>query len=264
MNTNYTRPTFSAKKEEIRKADDIVRNARNVFPATSPTYMDAFFLTPKSKDISVAIEADKRIDKQDKKITAIRKYVKKTNQAPKNDIDRILDLEIFKRLRAIKILKVTNCFESSAIAMAALVANGIYDVERANVELSQKYINKKTGKVEFDENISLDHSVVLTKMNSDKKDYIVVDAWLGFADSESNSSAKYKQCLIDDSIREQIGINRSLFRLERTQKEGRLVDVDSEYDLKLSIAYNIKDKKSPTNAVVLGNYTRIIYPELCL
>ena len=255
-------PSFKSKNQNIRKADDIQRTARNNFPFSSPSYCDAFYKTSKSWTPEIKDEYEKVVTRADKKISAIRDLSSEAAFEGITFDERNLNAPIFQTLRGIKFLKVANCHECAALSIAALTANGIYNVNRVNLEAEFKYINKKTGEIEYKATEPIDHTTVIAKMGKDKKDKVVVDTWLGFADSISGAKGKFKQLLWNSDIREKARLHRSLFRVEKIQKDGVLIDPDKDYELQTKISFKEAEETSQDDMRLIGYYTRCCYPEL--
>lgn len=259
MNINFN-PSFTSRNKNIRKADDIQRRARLTFPATSPTFIDTFYKTSGSCNYKRSKQADFVAHLYDKKISILREQVRKHSFEGSTFEEKQANAPIFQTLRHVKALKAGNCHESSATAIAGLTANGIYDNERVNLELELKYINKKTGITEYMAYIPIDHTAVKTRIG---KDYIIVDAWLGFADSISGAREKYKEMLVNKDIEKEIKTHRSLFRLQKSTK-GNVIDPDKDYELKTKIRFAPAEFSTQKNMEEIGFYTKCFYPELIL
>lgn len=270
MKITFT-PSFKAKNSNIRKADDIQRNARNIFPFASPTYFDAFYKTGKL-EINETQDTDKKlktIKKQvkyelatkslDDKISAIRQYSKIKAFEGNTLEEKNMNAPIFLILRGIKALKTANCQECAGLAMAALAANGITNLERDKVVAEFKYINKETGQTEYLATEDLDHTVVVAQMGKEEKDKVVVDAWIGFADSLSASKAKFKQLLWESDIKELEKKHSELFKKQKSQKPA---NIEKHYIKKVNINFKQIEKLSEENMRLIGYYTRTLYPEL--
>ena len=255
-------PSFKSRNQSIRKADDIQRTARNNFPFTSPTYCDAFYKTSKNWTPEIKDKYERVITRADKKLSAIRDLSAEAAFEGITFDERNLNAPIFQTLRGIKLLKVANCHECAALTIAALTANGIYDVNRVNLEAEFQYVNKKTGKVEYTAKEPIDHTTVIAKMGKEKKDEVVVDTWLGFADSASGAKGKFKQILWESDIRENARKHRSLFRVEKMIKENVLINPDEDYELKTSINFKKAEETSQEDMRLIGYYSRCCFPEL--
>ena len=255
-------PSFKSRNQSIRKADDIQRTARNNFPYTSPTYCDAFYKTGKKWSPEVKDKFENVIKRSDKKITALRDLAAEAAFEGITFDEKNLNAPIFQTLRGIKLLKVANCHECAALSIAALTANGIYDLKRVNLQAEFQYVNKETGKVEYKATEPIDHTTVIAKMGKDKKDEVVVDTWLGFADDITGAKGRFKQILWESDIREKARLHRSLFRVEKIEKDGILIDPDKDYELNTSIKFNEAEETTQDDMRLIGYYAKCCYPEL--
>ena len=255
-------PSFKSRNQSIKKADDIQRTARNNFPYTSPTYCDAFYKTSKKWSSEIKDKYERVITRADKKLSAIRDLSAESAFEGVTFDERNLNAPIFQTLRGIKLLKVANCHECAALSIAALTANGIYDVKRVNLQAEFQYVNKETGEIEYKATEPIDHTTVIAKIGEGKKDEVVVDTWLGFADDVSGAKGKFKQILWDSDIREKARLHRSLFRVEKIQKDGILIDPDKDYTLHTKINFKEAEKTSQEDMRLIGYYTKCCYPEL--
>ena len=254
-------PSFKAKNQNIRKADDIQRNAKLSFPFMSPSYCDAFYKTNKKWEPNIKAKYDKVLMKADKKLSAIRLHAKEDAFKGETFDERNMNAPIFNTLRGIRLLKTANCHECAALTMAALAANGFYNVERANISANFEFINKETGKSEYKATEPIDHTIVIAKIGEDD---VVVDTWLGFADSISGAKAKFKQQLWDSDIRAKAREHRSLFRVKKNEETGKIINPDKDYTLKTTINFNKAEESSPENIRMIGYYTRCCFPELVM
>lgn len=259
MNINFN-PSFTSRNKNIRKADDIQRKAKLAFPIISPTYIDTFYKSINSSDKIKREKANTVAKKYDTRITAIREMVRRHSFEGSTFEEKQLNAPIFHVLRCVEIAKAANCHECAAIAIAGLTANGIFDNQRVNLELDLKYKNKKDGKVEYQASIPIDHTAIRTKIG---KDDIIVDPWLGFADSISGANEKYKQLLIDKDINKEIRTHRSLFRLEKSTPDN-IINPDKDYELKTAIKYIPAEYSNEKDMAEIGYYTRCFHPELIL
>lgn len=259
MNIQF-KPSFCSRNKNVQKADNIQRKAKNVFPSLSPTFMDTFYCSTKSTDPEVQTKSDKLITHLDKKITILRRMVDNKPSKFLNEEDRKIDAAIFRILRGVKILKTANCQECAAITIAALAANGIYNASRERLMLDLNYINKETGEIEYSAEIPIDHTSVRTQIGQDN---IIIDGWMGFALSESEAIAKYKQTLLNDNIKPELSLHRSLFRLEKAE-QGKLINPDTDYNLQTRLKFVKCEEASEEYMQDIGYYTRCFYPDLIL
>ena len=213
---------FKARKPEIRHADDIQRRARREFPTLSSTYIDMFYCCAqkKNRDAYKQYKAEKIENIVNEKITDSRES---SDKLAKNSELRIPYTRVLKYMKKDK---TGNCAECSAAVIAALAANGIYDSQMSNIALSIEFVNKKTGKTEYQAMEPIDHSMVVTalgKKDPKENDFVVIDSWLGFADSLSGAKARYKQVYNDKFMDPEIKYQRSLFRIEQYEKSKKFM-----------------------------------------
>ncbi|MBQ8887464.1 MAG: hypothetical protein IJY61_07180 [Candidatus Gastranaerophilales bacterium] len=262
LQTNYTRPIFSAKKKEIRKADDIQRKATANFPMFSPSYLQEFYcLNGKGQNTP----------KQVRTIQIAQRIVYKINAG------RIVDDESSKKsyfveppfirpLERIKKTKIGNCHEASIVTMATLAANGINDAKRVSLEQKTEYVHKKTNKVIFAKNYDLDHTIVISAMgkeNPKEKDMIVLDSWMGFADSISGAKDKYARFIDENKNKSDFNDSFSLFRIDHFEETGEFLDKNDFY-IRNRIVFKDEEKLSENEIKELGRCSRMMYPHLCL
>lgn len=260
MNISFN-PSFTSRNKNIRKADDIQRKAREAFPATSATYIDSFYKTRKSTDPDKCKKANMVAYKYDKFVGFVRKQVRLHSYEGDTEQEKKMNAPIFQTLTFVEIARAANCQEYASIATAGLTANGIYDNEIVNLALDLQYKNKKTGEIEYQRIIPIDHAAIKTRIG---KDDIIVDAWLGMADSLSGASAKYKQLLLNEDIDEEIKLHRSLFRLEKSTPDN-IINPDRDYELKTSIRYIPVETPDLETMEETGYFSRCFYPDLlCL
>lgn len=259
MNISFN-PSFTSRNKNIKKADDIQRRVRLTFPATSPTFIDTFYKTTNSLDEERQEQANFVAYRYDKKISAVREQVRRHSYEGTTLEEKNMNAPIFQILRCVGIAKAANCQEYAAIATAGLAANGIFDNQRVNLKLEVKYINKENGRIEYQGYIQIDHTAIKTWIG---KDSVIVDAWLGFADSLSGAREKYKKIFIDENIEQEIKKHSSLFKLEKSRR-GDVVDPDKDYELKTSIIYAPVEFPIKKDMEKIGYYSRRFYPELIL
>lgn len=254
-------PSFKSKNANIRTADDIQRNAKLSFPFISTSYCDSFYQTNKKWQPNIKAKYNDVMMKQNKKLSAIRLLAKRDAFKGETFDEQNMNAPIFNTLRGVKLLKTANCHECAALSMAAFAANGFYNLERANISANFEFINKETGEVEYKASEPIDHTIVIAKIG---KDDVVVDTWLGFADSISSAKAKFKQQLWNSDIRAKAREHRSLFRVKVKEETGKLINPDKDYELKTTINFNKSEECSPENIRMIGYYTRCCFPELVM
>ncbi len=252
-------PSFKSKSSNIRYADDIQRQAKRIFPFLSPSYCDAFYKTSSKRDEETKAKYEKVVKNADNKLTAIRELAKENAFEGMSFDEKNLNAPIFQTLRGVQLLKAANCHECAGITIAALAANEIYDVNRVNINAQIRYINKETGKTEYKEVEPIDHTTVIAKIEDED---VIVDSWLGFADSISGAKGKFKQLLWDSDIREKARKHRSLFRVEKYEKTGKIINPDEDYEQKISIILEPAEKSTQEDMRLIGYYSRCCFPEL--
>lgn len=241
----YT-PAFSAKNKEIRKADDIQRKARTAFPFFSPRYAKVYYPTTTSSLRGKKISGDKA-----KELDIMRKE--------RNELITSLPEEIRKVISDTHREKIANCGESALITMSMLLANGYNDTHRCAVILSNEILDKETGDLCFLENYDLDHACVVSTMAKDgeKKPYIVLDSWHGFADSLSSARARYLQLTNEDELVEYRNATVSAFE-DKMKKSFN----SEKYDVKQNINFEIIDSSTEEDDKSIKNIFKKKYKQL--
>lgn len=256
--------SFKAHKKEIRDADDIQRQARKTFPFISSSYVDEFYLTADKNKFEKKNQRAREIsDKLYAKLRVGRNIVKYPFLYGLRVSDFEKEIPYAMVLSTLPLIKTGNCHECAVASLAALTANGYYDSHKIDLMLETQLINKKTGEVENTTLDSLDHSFVVSSMgkNSDKEeDQVVLDSWLGFADSVSGAKARFKQIYSDDYLDEIYKKNRSLYRLEKA-KQGEAIFFD-DYECKQKMVFKRSDPFTEKQMQDLGLYSRIIHEQL--
>lgn len=254
---NNSTVNFRARNENVRKADDLQRKSRNVFPMISATYIDDFYSSskPKSKNRAFAKEISNKIQ------NGIMKR-RKTIEIAREKVTKEEDLLYAFELSVIRDEKTGNCLESAKAALAVLFANGFYNSKTANLYLDIDFINKKTGEVEYSTKEFLNHAVVLTDMNKGGDKNIVIDRWLGFADNSQGAAGRYKQ-LYDGDLDVYENMHKKLFYIEKMSK-GEEIKLD-DYVCKMKFSYiPVEEFKNQEDKEKLGFYIGTDYPEALL
>lgn len=265
---NYINPTFASRKKEIRKADDIQRKSKKNFPMFSPAYLNEFYIlngkgmnTPKQvrtrqigQRIVYKINAEREYEDKDAEYSFIKSFRKET--------------PFVRTLKRIKNSKIGNCDEASAATMAALAANGYYDSKRMGLRLEAQLINKATKEiVHTSPSYSLDHAFVVSSMNIEnpqEKDFVVLDSWMGFADSISGARARYQRLFNNDpKIINNVKENFSLFRVDHFCETGEMINWN-DYETRYRLVFEEIDNYSKDDIKSLGVHARMMYPHLCL
>ena len=258
---------FHSRNKNIRKADDIQRKARSEFSILNPSYIDEFYSSARLiNGAPVNIKARKIFKKIDKKLTALRKITKEPDKYGVEQTPLQKKTPYGLLLNSINFLKVGNCEECAATVLAALAANGFYNSQKVYLGLEIQYTDKKTGKTKYREIESLDHAFVVTtldKENPKEKDKIVIDSWLGFADSTSGANARYKQMYKKEKLDNILSYHRSMFRLNMAIETGKTIDFN-DYQLRTNFIYYPADNNTIDEMKDLGIYSAIIYDDLIL
>ena len=129
-----------------------------------------------------------------------------------------------------------------------------------------EYIDKKTNKVVFSKTYDIDHTFVLSAMgkeNPKEDDYIVLDSWMGFADSISGAKDRYARFIDENKNKSDFNDSFSLFRIDHFQETGEFLNKNDCY-LKNKIVFKDEEKFSKEDIQSLGRYARMMYPHLCL
>lgn len=241
----YT-PAFSAKSKEIRKADDIQRKTRTEFPFFSPHYAKVYFPTTVSNRIGKKISYDKT-----KKLDCMRKE--------RYEFETSLPEEVRKVIKDTVREKIANCGEAALITMSTLLANGYTDTHRCAVILSNEVVDKKTGDLYFLENYDLDHACVVSTMAKagEKKPYIVLDSWHGFADSLSSSRARYLQLTKKEELDEYKDATIAAFE----EKKKKKFDFE-KYEVRQKINFEILDSTTEQDDKSIKNIFKKQYKQL--
>ena len=216
--------SFKAHKPEVREASDIMRKAQTTFPMVSATRILTFYDV-----MNKPAQKKKLVDDIQEEIFLMRDeadFKRKLMDYSDNPYRAFVE-GIHKR-------KKGNCLESAIIAAAGLYANG-YSADVVSLYLNHSFINKKTGKVEYQEGAYLDHAFTVTNMG--KKDTkIVLDPWFGFCGDWSEISPKYHGCFDNDSkVIQYADQNRDEF-IKQLKKEYLPYDI-SDYEERLGFSY---------------------------
>lgn len=261
---NYINPSFTARKAEIRKADDIQRLSKQNFPVSSPSYMRMFYLTCSRNQPNLAkrLKANKIRLNIDGHLTLLRYLTREKNQESKDYIPYA------DTLKYLTVLKTGNCGECASTVIAALAANGYYDARKCILGYEISYVNTKTKETVYKKTEMLDHTFVLADMSKDNSDdkkdnRVIIDSWMGFADSISGAMEKYKKVFLGDDIKEDISYHRSMFRVEYAEKNDELIDFDN-FELRIKPVIITPDNFDKEGIKKLGDFCRKNYKSLVL
>lgn len=265
---NYSKSiNFYSRNKNIKKADDVQRRARLVFPALSPSYIDEFYSSTRLlNETPINTQARRIFKKIDKKLTTLRKITKEPDKYGVEQTPLQKKTPYGLLLSNMNLLKVGNCEECAATVLAALAANGFYNSQKVYLGLEIKYTDKKTGETKYREIEPLDHAFVVTtldKENPTEKDKIVIDSWLGFADSTSGANARYKQMYKKEELDNILSYHRSMFRLNMAIETGKTIDLNN-YQLRTNFIFYPADNNSIDEMKELGIYSALIYDDLIL
>lgn len=252
---NYNSPVFGSKKHSVQKADEIQRQTRRAFPMLSPTYIDNFYHI-KKYGYDDRLKATRISDKIHSKIMTAREMEKFPQYYGINQSDFEKDTPYALILSIVRDLKLGNCQENAKAAVAVLCANGYLNTKRANLYLQIDMVNKHTGEVEYTERAPLDHSFAITDMNTEDDLNIVVDPWLGFADTKDKAIAKFKSMYDERDFYEPRSYCRYRFFLSKHNRGEEVAT--SDYDVKTKmviVPIESFDKEKLEN---LGYYTQLI------
>lgn len=244
-NIAYT-PNFTSRREDVRRADDIQRKTRQTFPMVSTTYIEDNFKTS---------DTEKGI-----------RVLEKTGSDIKNMRHSALDIEDdrvscrkeapFKNLlNAIAKNKKGNCYENAIAALAVLCANEYCNSRRMILYAAYDFINKETSEIEATHFHPLNHTFAMTDMNKGEGRDIVVDPWLGFADTEQGAIERFKQVYSENDFKKGLEHAKIFFELKKKDKneEFNLDDYDIKTTMKIMIA---PDGVTEPRYYILGDWAR--------
>ncbi len=246
--------SFTSKKPEIRKADDIQRRAKLEFPSLSSSYVNDFY---------ISTGRNSRITKRRTNLYEhLRSLIEKVRKYPVNKLTpRKEYVPYIENLNGVKKYKAGNCMESAMAAMSALYANGYKNTKLGSLVYKADFLDKKTGEVLFSDSISLDHSFAVTDMNSGKNRNIVVDPWLGFADTKGGAISRYK------GLRDERYLNNAISILAKPLYSGykmHIDDIKEEYNIRAKIEIQEEDFLSKQDIENIATQTKIHFPNLIL
>ena len=187
IKNNYNQTNFYARNKEIKIADQIMRQAKNTYPAIS---------TSKGYTYSVVKKNPKNIYKCYKKYWELVKLRKQREELAAVD-------KIKKILSDTQATHNGNCSEMATISQAAFITNGYKDVKLVKLKLNEEITqgNKITS-----ESYEIDHIALIINagekadLNNPKtfnKKAIIVDPWVGFVDYIHNGLTKYDGIFMD-------------------------------------------------------------------
>ncbi len=249
-------PSFSAKSEEIKRADFIMRKTNQNFPMMSASYVDDLYECTRPKS--------KRREKSRKILRGLWDKVyflrEKCEYAEKYAAYSSFEKKSMFDLEQISKVKIGNCEESAKAAMAVLCANGYYNSSRVSLCYKVEFVNKQTKKVEYFAINSLDHSCVTTDLNTRKEQDIVIDPWFGFADFKQGAVSRFKQVYLDKT--EHFKTMQQKLFAEQKAKKGEKFN-PNDYEMRTKFLFNrlysdfsSKEEKEKLGELVLEQYPK--------
>jgi len=248
---------FQGSREDKRKADIIMRKSKGVFPMLSASYADDFYFSIQEGSKKQS-EAGENVQKLWDKIFALRRECDKVERYSKFVMfpsKTVYDLSRISKNR------VGNCNECSKAALALLCANGYHNSLRVNLFYRVNFVNKETGKMEYSAASNLDHSFVITDMNTRERQDIVIDPWLGFADYKQGAYSRYKQLYLDD-LENYKNMHKKLFIIEKL-KEGEEINLE-DYEMRTGFLLRETGYSTLEDREKLGELVAGAYPESVL
>lgn len=260
---NYTNLTFSARNKDIRKADDIQRHSRQVFPMLSPTYIDEFYISAKQEKDTPKIQYLN--NEMTAEINAARKSHKLKSMTEDNGLcsHPMANFYLYTLLNLTK-NKIGNCKEASIATIGMLASKGYYDSHKVNLVLRNEFINKQTKKVEFSSEIPLDHAFVITSLNEesrqDDNNKIVLDSWMGFADSVSGAKNRYKHLFTEDKLAKLKQQSIETFKTH-LKLYGEEFDMD-KYEMRHNFVFNRSDNLTQKDMKEFGMFVKMMEKDI--
>ncbi len=271
---NSYKPGFLSRNEEIKKADDLQRRARASFPMVSATYAEEYYYTmrPESKYYNRArgIVENMTADIQLQRSLASLMGRDFSNYGPfgfLNRRDYEDDTSFLNNLEWVKGQKVGCCDESAKTALATLCANGYYNSAETYVYYGVQFVNKESGEVEYKNGGKLPHCFVVTDLKKDgegagdRKNDIVIDPWLGFADYAPGAVARFKQAFSNDLFEMTEEFKQNFAK--KKEKMGEEFNPD-DYEIKTTFTFMEWSPKTLRCKQKLGQKVREKYPETIL
>ena len=244
---------FGAKSKEIRDADKITRQIKHNFPLFSATYGGDFYLSAKENSPN-AEKSRATLNGVHKEIQRAREYFAAIGHIYSNP-----NRKIFSTLKRIK---KGNCQENAELALAHMYANGFYDTDLCHLNFKAVVLDKNTGEYITAYNKEADHAFILTNMNKHSKKDIVIDPWLGFADSISGAVSRFKKIYDEEDFDELISFLKE--HIKTYEEEGKSSEnFDKDYVIKKSFSIkksNVADC-SNVNKKRLGEDLLMVCPE---
>lgn len=238
--------TFLSKNKKIKEADRILRKTAQIYPMLSGTYVGTFYYSDTLKmRHALNLLDEKVIDTRDEYFDSYEKLNEPYGRGFYYDESPKSCINILKAiLETVKKTKVGNCEEHAVATYAVLCANGYIDSQKMSLYYETSLIDKKTGETILTSRESLDHTFVLTSMdkNIGRKKDVVVDYWLGFADSKSCAIGKFKEIYSKKDLEE--AEEKNIISLKMVNK-GDLSDC--EFRSRMIFAPRISDRSLASN-----------------
>lgn len=258
--TQYT-PSFSSKKPEIRKADDLQRKTRTAFPFFSPSYADgyysscaSFYQAPNTKKAVEHWDNMDRLDKESRKMSLIREERRQALEGRYN-----FSAKFTETVKDVQKYRLANCEEAATMVLATLLANGYTNSFKCSLKLITSIYEKGAKESKFSLRDSLDHACVITKSPKDKK-YIILDSWYGFADSMSGAKGRYKQLYDEKKLQKSKQKAISQFT-NFYQNKYKNFDINN-FEVRQHIDFDIKEMPGKQDHSKLQQIFSEKYPEL--
>jgi len=257
--------SFSSKKPEIKKADDIQRKTRTAFPFFSPSYADCYYSS--CSPVYHALNSKKavehwdnmaRLDKVSRKIALIREERRQALEGRYN-----FSAKFTETVNDVRKYGLANCEEAATMTLASLLANGYKNSFKCSLRLNTGIYEKGSKECKYTVKDLLDHACVLTTMdkNPDNKgEYFVLDSWYGFADSLSGAKGRYKQLYDEKKLQKSRQKAIKQFT-DKYQNKYKNFDI-SNFEVRQHISFDIKEIASEKDETKLQTLFEEKYPEL--
>ena len=254
---NYQyQPFFQGRKQTIKNADSVLRTSKETFPFVSSTYIRSFYLSakPQSKNYEKALKTTSAIAAD---INTTRNRASYAECFDEIEDNRRLVAPYISTINSSSFSKTGNCQEQARAMLAVLAANGYYNSKYTSLVFDVSIINKITHKMVYREDIDLKHAFVLTDMNKEKERNVVIDPWLGFADSKEGAMDRYKSFVPASTLRCAYNLAKRNFinsqdfppDIENYVAVGKLKFLESK---------NTKEELEKLGEFIRGNYPEAI------
>jgi hypothetical protein len=101
------------------------------------------------------------------------------------------------------------------------------------------------------------------KENPKESDFVVLDSWMGFADSISGAKDRYARFIDENRNKSDFSDSFSLYRIDHFQETGEFLD-KTNCEIRHRLVFKDEEKYSEQEMKELGRYSRMMYPHLCL